>query len=53
MKGTYPYVTSSNPCLGGIITGLAINPRKIETIVGVVKAYVSCLEADWPRQESG
>ncbi|TLS20936.1 uncharacterized protein PpBr36_10695 [Pyricularia pennisetigena] len=39
--GTYPYVTSSNPCLGGIITGLAINPRKIETIVGVVKAYTT------------
>jgi len=28
--GTYPYVTSSNTGLGGIFTGLAINPRKIE-----------------------
>jgi adenylosuccinate synthase len=39
--GTYPYVTSSNPCLGGIITGLALNPRKIDDIVGVVKAYTT------------
>ncbi|EJT68591.1 adenylosuccinate synthetase [Gaeumannomyces tritici R3-111a-1] len=39
--GTYPYVTSSNPCLGGIISGLAINPRKIDNIVGVVKAYTT------------
>ena len=27
--GTYPYVTSSNTGLGGIFTGLAINPKKI------------------------
>ena len=39
--GTYPYVTSSNTGLGGIITGLAINPTKIDNIIGVVKAYVS------------
>jgi adenylosuccinate synthase len=39
--GTYPYVTSSNPCLGGIITGLALNPRKIGDVVGVVKAYTT------------
>lgn len=32
--GTFPYVTSSNTGLGGIFTGLAINPRKIREIVG-------------------
>ncbi|KAK7416366.1 Adenylosuccinate synthase [Neonectria magnoliae] len=32
--GTYPYVTSSNTGLGGIFTGLAINPRKIKDIIG-------------------
>lgn len=32
----YPYVTSSNTGLGGIFTGLAINPRKINEIVGFV-----------------
>ncbi|KAK0615312.1 Adenylosuccinate synthetase [Bombardia bombarda] len=39
--GTYPYVTSSNTGLGGIFTGLAINPRKVDTVVGVVKAYTT------------
>ena len=32
--GTYPYVTSSNTGLGGIFTGLAINPTKIADIIG-------------------
>lgn len=32
----YPYVTSSNTGLGGIFTGLAIDPRKIRDIVGYV-----------------
>jgi len=39
--GTYPYVTSSNTGLGGIFTGLAIDPTKIERIIGVVKAYTT------------
>lgn len=39
--GTYPYVTSSNTGLGGVITGLAINPMKIKNIIGVVKAYTT------------
>jgi adenylosuccinate synthase len=33
--GTYPYVTSSNTGLGGIFTGLAINPTKIADIIGM------------------
>ncbi|KFH46085.1 Adenylosuccinate synthetase-like protein [Hapsidospora chrysogenum ATCC 11550] len=39
--GTYPYVTSSNAGLGGCVTGLALNPRKISEIIGVVKAYTT------------
>ncbi|KAJ2893418.1 putative Adenylosuccinate synthetase [Zalerion maritima] len=39
--GTYPYVTSSNTGLGGIFTGLALNPTKIASIIGVVKAYTT------------
>lgn len=27
--GTYPYVTSSNPTIGGCLTGLGINSKKI------------------------
>lgn len=39
--GSYPYVTSSNTTSGGICTGLGIPPNKIETIIGVVKAYTT------------
>lgn len=39
--GTYPYVTSSSTGIGGITTGLSIPPQKLETIVGVVKAYTT------------
>ncbi|KAI1338239.1 Adenylosuccinate synthetase [Xylariaceae sp. FL0016] len=39
--GTYPYVTSSNTGLGGIFTGLAIHPKKIDQIIGVAKAYTT------------
>ncbi|KAK3332872.1 Adenylosuccinate synthetase [Cercophora scortea] len=39
--GTYPYVTSSNTGLGGIFTGLGIDFRKIDAVVGVVKAYTT------------
>ena len=39
--GTYPYVTSSNTTAGGICTGLGIAPNKLETIIGIVKAYTT------------
>ncbi|MBN1202799.1 MAG: adenylosuccinate synthase [Anaerolineae bacterium] len=37
--GNYPYVTSSNPTVGGALTGLAIGPRHIERVIGVAKAF--------------
>ena len=39
--GTYPFVTSSNTGLGGVFTGLHLNPRKIKETIGVVKAYTT------------
>lgn len=42
--GTYPYVTSSNTGLGGVITGLALNPTKIKEVIGVAKAYTVCVD---------
>jgi adenylosuccinate synthase len=39
--GTYPFVTSSNPTLGGIATGTGIGPRYLNDVVGVVKAYTT------------
>jgi len=37
--GTYPFVTSSNSTIGGVCTGLGVNPKMIDRVLGVVKAY--------------
>ncbi|GAB6182960.1 adenylosuccinate synthase [Thermodesulfovibrio hydrogeniphilus] len=39
--GTYPYVTSSNTVAGGACTGAGVSPRKIDKIIGIVKAYTT------------
>ncbi|MFA5603034.1 MAG: adenylosuccinate synthase [Bacilli bacterium] len=39
--GSYPFVTSSSPTIGGIFTGTGLNPKDINEIYGVVKAYSS------------
>ena len=39
--GTYPFVTSSNPTSGGAITGTGVNPRQIDKIYGIMKAYLT------------
>ena len=37
--GSYPYVTSSSPSIGGACTGLGLNPQSIAGALGVFKAY--------------
>lgn len=39
--GTYPFVTSSNASIGGIVTGTGIPPRSINSIIGIMKAYTT------------
>jgi hypothetical protein len=39
--GSYPFVTSSNTTIGGIIDGLTLNPKNITETIGVVKAYTT------------
>jgi len=39
--GTYPYVTSSSSTAGGVCTGLGIPPDKINSVLGVTKAYTT------------
>ncbi|MFN4217727.1 MAG: adenylosuccinate synthase [Candidatus Bipolaricaulia bacterium] len=39
--GTYPYVTSSTPTIGGIGSGAGVPPHKIDRIIGVAKAYAT------------
>ncbi|MBC7249316.1 MAG: adenylosuccinate synthase [Anaerolineae bacterium] len=37
--GTYPYVTSSYPTVGGALIGLGLGPQHLTRILGVTKAY--------------
>ncbi|MBS6374423.1 MAG: adenylosuccinate synthase [Erysipelotrichaceae bacterium] len=37
--GTYPYVTSSSPTSAGVCEGAGVSPKKLDCIVGIVKAY--------------
>lgn len=39
--GTYPYTTSSNTIAGNACTGSGVSPLKINSIIGVVKAYTT------------
>lgn len=39
--GTYPYVTSSNTCIGGVMTGLGVPPQKVKNVIGICKAYTT------------
>ena len=39
--GTYPYVTSSSPTVGGALSGLGIGTRSLVGVVGVYKAYTT------------
>ncbi|ANZ77749.1 BA75_04711T0 [Komagataella pastoris] len=50
--GTYPYVTSSNTGIGGVLTGLGIPPKAINNIYGVVKAYTTRVgEGPFPTEQ--
>ncbi len=39
--GSYPFVTSSNPSIGGVCTGTGIGAKYIGEVYGVLKAYSS------------
>ncbi|KAG0672678.1 hypothetical protein C6P40_004939 [Pichia californica] len=50
--GTYPYVTSSNTGIGGVLTGLGIPPTAIKNVYGVVKAYTTRVgEGPFPTEQ--
>ena len=40
-NGTYPFVTSSNPIAGGACTGTGVGPTKIDSVLGIAKAYLT------------
>ena len=39
--GTYPFVTSSSPCVGGAVTGAGMGLGNIKNVIGVFKAYIT------------
>ena len=39
--GSYPFVTSSSPLAAGACMGSGINPRRIDRVVGIFKAYTT------------
>ena len=39
--GTYPYVTSSNSSTAGIWSGSGVPARKLDRVIGVIKAYTT------------
>jgi adenylosuccinate synthase len=39
--GTYPFVTSSNSTAGGAATGTGVPPRRLDRVIGVIKAYTT------------
>ena len=39
--GTYPFVTSSNTCVGSVINGAGFGPRYLDYILGITKAYTT------------
>ncbi len=39
--GTYPYVTSSNTISGNACCGTGIGPKRIDHVIGIVKAYTT------------
>jgi len=52
--GTYPYVTSSNCHLGGLLSGSGLAPRVLDRVVGVAKAYCTRVGAGpFPSEDHG
>jgi adenylosuccinate synthase len=52
--GTYPYVTSSNATVGGILTGLGVGVKAIDGVLGVAKAYTTRVgEGPLPTELTG
>ena len=50
--GTYPYVTASHPVSGGVTVGAGVAPKKIDKVVGIVKAYCTRVgEGPFPTEQ--
>ncbi len=53
-KGTYPFVTSSNPVAGYALASAGVGPREVDRVIGVTKAYVTRVGAGpFPTEDLG
>jgi adenylosuccinate synthase len=53
-KGTYPFVTSSNPVAGYALASAGFGPKEVDRVVGIVKAYVTRVGAGpFPTEDLG
>jgi adenylosuccinate synthase len=53
-KGTYPFVTSSNPVTGYALASAGIGPKHVERVIGITKAYVTRVGAGpFPTEDHG
>ena len=53
-KGTYPFVTSSNPVTGYALASAGIGPREVARVIGITKAYVTRVGAGpFPTEDHG
>jgi adenylosuccinate synthase len=53
-KGTYPFVTSSNPVAGYALASVGIGPREVDRVIGITKAYVTRVGAGpFPTEDTG
>jgi adenylosuccinate synthase len=52
--GSYPFVTSSSTSIGGVCTGLGVNPGNIGEVIGVFKAYCTRVgSGPFPTEQLG
>lgn len=52
--GTYPFVTSSSTTIGGACAGSGISHRRVDRVVGVVKAYATRVgDGPFPTELAG
>jgi adenylosuccinate synthase len=52
--GTYPFVTSSGTVAGAAAVGIGIGPNRIDSIIGVAKAYLTRVgEGPFPTEIAG
>jgi adenylosuccinate synthase len=53
-KGTYPFVTSSNPVAGYALASAGIGPKYVDRVIGIVKAYITRVGAGpFPTEQLG